>query len=139
MIRELDRINRRTENGEPIEKSLLDFGRRCGIPDIVQFADAFAVCKRTGGDLVEVMRKTSDIIGEKLEIEQDISVMIAQKRFEAKALGIIPFMIVGFLSFSSPDYMEPLYGGVGRLIMTAALAMLAFSLWLARKLMNIGV
>jgi tight adherence protein B len=138
MIRELDRLNRRTENGEPIEKSLLDFGRRSGIDDMMQFADAFAACKRTGGDLVEVMRRTTHLIGEKMEVEQDISVTVAQKRFEAKALGFIPFVIVAFLAFSSPDYMEPLYGGAGHLIMTASLAILAISQWLAHKIMNIG-
>ncbi|MEF3301618.1 type II secretion system F family protein [Paenibacillus sp. GYB003] len=138
MLRELDRINRLTENGEPIERSLLDFGRRSGIADVQQFAEAFAACKRTGGDLVEVMRRTSNMIGEKMEIEQDISVLVAQKRFEAKALGLIPFVIVAFLAFSSPDYMAPLYGGAGHLVMTAALAVLVASQWLARKIMDIG-
>ncbi|MBD2865138.1 type II secretion system F family protein [Paenibacillus sp. IB182363] len=139
MIRELNRINRRTENGEPIERSLLDLGRRSGIEDVKQFAESFAACKRTGGDLVEVMRRTSNLIGEKMDIEQDLSVLIAQKRFEAKALGFIPFVIVAFLSFSSPDYMEPLYQGAGHLIMTAALLILAVSQWLARTIMNIGM
>lgn len=139
MIRELNRINRRTENGEPIERSLLDFGRRSGIEDVKQFAESFAACKRTGGDLVEVMRRTSNLIGEKMDIEQDLSVLIAQKRFEAKALGFIPFVIVAFLSFSSPDYMQPLYEGAGHLIMTAALLILAVSQWLARTIMNIGM
>jgi tight adherence protein B len=138
MIRELDGLNRRTENGEPIEKSLLDFGRRSGLEDVHQFADAFAACKRTGGDLVEVMRRTTNLIGEKMEIEQDISVMVAQKRFEARALGFIPFIIVAFLAFSSPDYMEPLYGGLGHLVMSVSLVLLGFSQWLAHKIMDIG-
>ncbi|RKN84151.1 type II secretion system F family protein [Paenibacillus ginsengarvi] len=138
MIVELDRVNRRTENGEPVEKSLLDFGRRSGIEDVQQFAEAFAACKRTGGDLVEVMRRTSNLIGEKMEIEQDIRVMVAQKRFEAKALGFIPFIIVAFLAFSSPDYMEPLYTGAGRLIMTVSLVILGASQWLAHTIMDIG-
>lgn len=138
MIRELERINRRTENGEPIERSLLDFGARSGIEDIRQFAESFAACKRTGGDLAEVMRRTANLIGEKMEIEQDISVLLAQKRFEARALGWIPFGIVAFLAYGSPDYMAPLYSGAGHLIMTTALALLGFSQWLAHRIMNIG-
>ncbi|PYI55983.1 pilus assembly protein TadB [Paenibacillus flagellatus] len=138
MIRELERINRRTENAEPIERSLLDFGSRSGIEDVKQFADAFAACKRTGGDLVEVMRRTSNLIGEKMEIEQDLAVLIAQKKFEAKALGLIPFAIVAFLAFGSPDYMEPLYEGAGRLVMSASLVLLGLSQWLALRIMSIG-
>jgi tight adherence protein B len=136
---ELASINRRTENGVPIEKSLADFAVRSGVDEIAQFADAFAVCKRTGGNLAEVMRRTANIIGEKLEIEQEISVMVAQKRFEARALGVVPFLLIAFLAFASPDYMDPLYEGAGRIVMTLALGLLCLGHWLARKLMEIGV
>ncbi len=136
IICELDIINRRVELGEPLEAAIRDFGERSGIPDIVQFAEVFSTCKRTGGDLVEVMRRTAQMIGEKLEIEQDIAVLLAQKRFEARAIGIVPFGIVAFLAWGSHDYMEPLYSGGGRLVMTAALFLLGLCLLLIRKLMH---
>lgn len=136
---ELEIVNRRVHVGEPLEVALRDFGERSGISDIMQFAEVFATCKRTGGDLVDVLRRTSNMIGEKLEIEQDISVVIAQKRFEAKALSFIPFVIIAFLAWSSPDYMAPLYTGTGRIIMTGSLALLVSSFAISRKIMNIQV
>ena len=137
ILTEFEIINRKVENGESLERALADFGKRSGIDDIAQFADVFATCKRTGGDLIEVARRTIDMIGDKMDIEREIAVLIAQKRFEAKALGVVPFFIVAFLAWGSPDYMAPLYEGIGRLIMTVALAALAFSVWLARKMMDI--
>ncbi|MDF2667769.1 MAG: pilus assembly protein TadB [Paenibacillus sp.] len=139
IIRELEIVNRRVAIGEPMESALRDFGNRTDIPDIIQFAEVFATCKRTGGDLVEVLRKTSNMIGEKLEMEQDIAVLIAQKRFEAKALSFIPFGIIAFLAWSSPDYMTPLYEGFGRIVMTFALLLLALCFILSRKIMNIRI
>lgn len=139
IIIELQIVNRRVEVGEPLEAALQDFGDRSGIADVTQFAEVFATCKRTGGDLVDVLRRTSNMIGEKLEMEQDIAVMIAQKRFEAKALSLIPFGIVAFLSWSSPDYMAPLYEGAGRLVMTMALVLLGICFLVSRKIMNIRV
>lgn len=138
--RELDLINRRIENGMPIEKAIRDFSNRADCEDITSFADVFITCKRTGGDLIEVIRITSAIIGDKLETQQEISVLIAQKQFEAKILSIAPFILVAFISSSSPDYMEPLYhSGMGKAIMTISLIILIFSYWLSKWFMKIRV
>jgi tight adherence protein B len=59
------------------------------------------------------VRRTSTIIGEKLDIQQDIAVSIAQKKFEAKALLVSPLMMVMFMSLTAGDYMEPMYTGAG--------------------------
>ncbi|MEB3102691.1 type II secretion system F family protein [Ferviditalea candida] len=139
MISELEIINHKVENGISVEKAVEDLSRRAGIEDIENFSDVFQTCKRTGGDLIEVMRRTSNIIGEKMEVEQEISVMIAQKRFESKALSFLPVGIIAFVSFSSPDYMAPLYQGIGPAIMTGCLLLLAAAYWLNRRIMNIRV
>jgi tight adherence protein B len=127
------------ENGEPIEAALIDFSRRASLEDATSFTDVFVTCKRTGGNLIEVMKRTSGIIGEKLEIKQDISVMIAQKRFESRVLLLAPILIVAVLSFSSPEYMEPLYRGIGVMIMSFCLLLLGACGWLTHKIMNIRV
>lgn len=139
MIREIEIMNRRVENGETIEKALHDFSLRAEEDDISSFSNVFLACKRTGGDMVEVIRRASSIIGDKIDMQQEISVMIAQKRFESRILVILPFVIVAFLSFSSPDYMATLYRGSGILIMTSALVLLLFCYWIAQRIMDIKV
>lgn len=139
LIFELKVIVSRLEYGEPIEVALQDFARRAGMEDIANFADVFSTCKRTGGDLVEVVRRTSSVIGEKLDIQQEISVMIAQKRFESKALLAAPFLLLLFMNLTSPDYIETMYSGPGIMISTFALAALGGCfLWIS-KMMNIKV
>ncbi|MFB9324834.1 type II secretion system F family protein [Paenibacillus aurantiacus] len=136
---EFDIIRTRLAYGEPMEEALLDFKQRADIEDISQFVDVFVICKRTGGDLVEVIRRTSQTIGEKLDVQQEIAVMVAQKKFESRIMMSIPFVFMAFLSFAAPDYMEPLYGGLGYVLLTAALMMLGGCYWLMSKLMNIQV
>lgn len=137
MISELNIICARMEYGQPVEEALRDFSERAGMEDIERFADVFSVCKRTGGDLVEVVRRTSTIIGEKLDIQQDIAVSIAQKKFEAKALLISPLIMVIFMSLTAGDYMQPMYTGAGIAISTLALgALFLCYLWIT-KIMNI--
>lgn len=139
IVRELAAISSRLDNGEPIERCIADLAERAGLDEITDFADVFITCKRTGGDLVQVMRRTSQLIGERIEMEQDIAVMIAQKRFEANLLTVMPLLFVGLLQISAPDYMAPLYEGAGYLIVTVALALLAASCLLIRKIMDIKV
>jgi len=140
IIQELEIINRRIENGEPIERALNDFSIRTSIEDIANFSDVFVTCKRTGGDLVEVMRRSSTIIGEKIDIQLEINVLIAQKKFEAQILSVSPFFMIAIVSFSSPDYMQPLYElGIGPVVMTISLGVLALSYWLIKWIMDIKV
>ncbi|WP_068779980.1 type II secretion system F family protein [Paenibacillus sp. GM2] len=139
MIIELGIICTRLEYGQPIEEALLDFSERAGLEDISNFADVFTICKRSGGDLVEVIRRTSAIISEKLEISQEIGVMIAQKRFEAKAMSAAPIFFLVFMEFSSPDYMLPMHSGTGLAISFLALTVFALCFWLMLKIMDIRV
>ncbi|TDQ42195.1 type II secretion system F family protein [Aureibacillus halotolerans] len=141
IIREFELINRKVENGTPIERAVENFAVRSDIDDIQNFSDVITTCKRTGGDLVEVVRRTSTIIGDKLDIQQEITVVVSQKRLESRILNVAPFIMITALSLGSPDYMAPLYEfpGGGPFIMTLAIGVLVFSYWLSQKIMNIKV
>ena len=62
-----------------IEKVLEDFGERTGIEDIISFAEVFATAKRTGGDLVHVIKVTSNTISDKIDIKREIITLISKK------------------------------------------------------------
>ncbi|QHW33213.1 pilus assembly protein TadB [Paenibacillus rhizovicinus] len=137
IVREFDVISVRLGIGEPLEQVLTDFSRRAGIEDITQFTDVFTTCKRSGGDMVDVIRRTSQMIGEKLEVQQEISVMVAQKRFESRIMMAVPFVFLAFLSLTAPEYMAPLYSGAGYLLLTGALFALGGCYVLMSKIMKI--
>ncbi|MUT68065.1 type II secretion system F family protein [Paenibacillus sp. NEAU-GSW1] len=139
LLQEFIIVRHRLDHAEPLEHALRQFAERARIDDISGFADVFAACKRSGGDLVEVMKRSSQSIGEKLEVEQEIAVMVAQKRFEARIMMAVPFVFLAFLSFAAPDYMAPLYSGAGYLLLTAGLAVLLLCFWFIQKIMSIQV
>jgi tight adherence protein B len=139
IVKELEAINFQVENRIPIEKAFEQFSHRSGVEDIVQFSEILSTCKRSGGDLNFVIRRTSDLIGEKLDIEQEISVQIAQKRFESKVLSVIPIAVIGLLKFSSADYMQPLYQDLGRVIMTLSLMLLALCFAWTKRIMRMSL
>lgn len=141
IIKEFQLINRRIENGEIVERAIADFANRSDIDDIKNFSDVFITCKRTGGDLVEIIKRTADIITDKIEIQQDIKVLVSQKKFESKIMAIAPLGITLFLKMSSPDFVAPLYefGTPGPIIMTVVLICVGCSLLISQKIMDIKV
>jgi len=139
MIRELHIVALRMENREPVEHALVDFSQRANQEDITNFAEVCMTCKRTGGDLIEVVRRTSAIISEKMDIMQEMNILVAQKKLEMKALMVAPVLFLSFLNITSPDFMQALYEGRGRIISTLALIVLLIAVIFIRKLMDIKV
>lgn len=137
LLRELEQLNRKVEHGASLESAVRQFAQRTDIPDIGTWADMFTACRRTGGDLVRMMRHSSRVIVERMNIERELAVGIAGKKLEAKALGFIPFVIVAMFRYGSPDYMAPLYEHSGRVIMTSALLLICAGMWVARIIMRI--
>ncbi|MBW5447084.1 pilus assembly protein TadB [Cohnella sp. CFH 77786] len=139
LIRELRALSNRLRNGEPLEPLLQDFARRSGLEEVRSFAEAFAVCKRAGGDLVEIVRRTSQLIAEKMEVELEVTVLVAQKRFESRIMMVMPFAFIGLLGFFAPEYMAPLRQGIGWLLTAACLLLLGLCCWWMVRIMNIEV
>ncbi len=95
-----------------IEEALGNFGERTGIEDIQSFAEVFGTAKRTGGDLMNVIKITSNIINDKIEVKRDIITLLTAKRLEANIMKVAPLIILIYLSLSSPGFLSPLYHNI---------------------------
>lgn len=138
MLLELKDIQQKLRLKKPLDELLLDLGRRSNIEDIVTFAQIYATARRSGGNLVKVMKRTADNIGEKMEIQREIQTMIAGKKMEATCMMVIPLLIILYLQIFSPGFLSPLYQGVsGRLFMSIALLIYGAAVLWSRAIMNI--
>lgn len=140
IIKEFEYICRMIEMNEPVEKALLGFAERSHMEDIKNFADVISICKRVGGNLVEVVKNSSNMIGDKIEIEQEIDVLLSKPKFEQKMLMVMPFLFIAMINLGGSGYTDPLYASPkGYLLMLVALGLIAFSYYISKKLMNIKV
>lgn len=138
MLQELGHIRRKLDLQQPLDTLLLDLGRRSGVEDMVTFAQIYATARRSGGNLVKVMRRTAENIGEKMEMQREIQTMVAGKRMEATCMMVIPLLIIAYLQICSPGFLDPIYEGLqGRLFMTAALVVYAVAVLWSRFIMRI--
>lgn len=140
IINEIEYIVRRVEMNETIEDALSDFAGRSHLEDIENFVDVFYTCKRTGGNIIEVIKNTSNIINDKIEIKQEIETLLSERKFEQKVLNGMPIFLVLILTWSSGDYIAPMFTTLqGRIAMTFSIVLLVVAYFISRKIMNIKV
>lgn len=140
ILAELRHINKRIEMNETIEEALADFAVRSHLEDIMNFTDVFSICKRTGGNLVHVVKNTADIISEKIDVRQEINLLLAEKKFEYRILNLMPLFIVLMLSNGAEDFMSPVFTEpMGRVAMTFSLLLFTAAYFVSRKIMDIEV
>lgn len=122
------------------ESMLQQFADRAHIEDIDNFVDVFVTCKRAGGDIIEVIRSTSNTIGEKIEIKQDIATSLSGQKFEFQFLMVMPVAMILLLSISAKDYMAPVFSGIiGRVVMTIAIGLFGVAYVVGSKIMKVEV
>lgn len=125
--------------GENDEYVLKEFASRTGIKEIVNFAGIYSISKKTGADLQRVIRKTVELLLDRIEIEREMKALTSQKRLEFAILIAMPPGALVFLRLSSPYYLNALYGGLGgRLIMVFALGALLLAAYLAYRMTKPG-
>ena len=142
IIQETSYIVRGLEMNETVEDMFGQFAERSHMEDIENFTDIFKICKRTGGDIAQVIRSTSQTIGEKIDIQQEIATMISGKKFEFKALMAMPIFLLLLLTYTAGDYMAPVFDFslvVGPVVMTIAIALFAAAYFIGTKIMKIDV
>ena len=141
IIKELYFMKVSIEEKRVSEEILLkDFAKRCGIEEILSFAEIYITCRETGANVSDIINKTIDILMDKIALSKEIKTITAQKMFEARIISLMPMGIIVFLNMASPGYLQPMYDSVvGNLTMTLALGMIVSSYYVMSKLSEVDL
>ena len=112
MTLECEAIVRGLNNNVTIENLVSSLGNRSGNKEIEDFASIFAIAKRSGGNLKEIILDTVDVIDSKIEMKREFRILISSKQFEHRIMCVIPFVILSYISFTSPGYFDVLYKNI---------------------------
>ena len=140
ITREYRIMTERLKNNETLEKILNDFAKKSGIEDVSDFSDVFCAAKRSGGDMVKIIRRAAGNISDKIEVKREIETMMSAKKFEQRIMEIVPFGIIGYLGVASPGFLDILYHNIpGIAVMTFCLALYAGGFLMAEKIIDIEI
>lgn len=139
ILREFEHMKRKLELKVSVEALIRELGERSGAEDIITFGEILMTARRTGGNLVQVMKRTSVNITEKIEIKREIETLVSGKKMESRCMTAIPLLMIVYLRTFSPGFLDPLYRNpAGAGIMTGALVVYAVAFVWGQKIMKIN-
>ena len=128
MVRELCGMEGRINIGENIEDIFRDFAERTKVKEIEYFADVFSVAKRSGGDIISLIRAANRDLYEKLELRREIESIISSVVTQSTIMKLMPLLILLYMRLFSGSFLVPLYTtAIGRIVMFIV-ALLYFAL-----------
>lgn len=138
ITREMGRIEKGLENHVPLERLLLEFSARWEIEEISEFAEVFAIARRSGGNLPEILGRTAEVIQDRMEIDTEIELLLSSRKFEQTIMEGVPFFIIFYLGLTTQGFFDVLYHNAGGAVfMTGCLAAYLAAVAISDKIMEI--
>lgn len=140
IAKEIRLILRKVRMNLTFEDALGDFAARSGLDDVKNFADVFLAARKSGGELMRIITRTAEIIGEKIRIQEEILTATASKRMEQRIMSGIPVLIVIYIELTSPGVLwDSVYNADRTDADDGRLAVYLASCWLADYFLEIEV
>jgi tight adherence protein B len=132
----LDEIN----FGVSVPAALKNLAERVDCKEIKYFVIAVIIQRETGGNLAELIESLAHIVRERFKFEGRVRILSAEGRLSGVVLILIPILIGGWLQFSSPEFMRPLFEEpIGRILLGIAGIMMVVGALVMKKMVKIEV
>ena len=123
-----------------MEELLSDLAQRSGVEDIEIFAEVFETARRTGGDLIAIIRSTTASVSQKEETRQEIEICLSAKKMEQNIMSLIPCLLIAYVGLASPGFLDVMYQNpAGIAVMSICLGVYVFAFLMGRKIVAIEI
>jgi tight adherence protein B len=92
--------------GLPFREAVLNMLERVPSTDLQLVATSMIVQRETGGNLVEILDRTTVVMRDRIRLEGEVRVYTAQGRLTAWILGLLPAFLYVLLRLANPAYMR---------------------------------
>ncbi len=140
IVQEFRRMGNKLQSGSSAEELLAEFGRRCEVEDIRNFAGVYGIVKRSGGDVIRIVRSVTDTMYQKQEVLREIRTVLLAKQMEVAVMKAMPYGILAYFLIFSPSFLEPLYANLaGNLLMAVIFVLYLLCCRAAERIADIRV
>lgn len=138
--KEFRRVSEEQNLGLPLRDALLNLAERVPIPDVKFLVAAMLIQRETGGNLVEVLDKTTTLLRERIRLQGEIRIYTAQGRLTGWILCLLPIFMFFALTAVNPDYTKPLTEEpAGQHLLIAGAVLMFLGILTIRKIIQIKV
>lgn len=140
MLRELTYMIHQIRMNVTAEKAFQDLAARTADEDVQTFVTVFNMAKRSGGDMMEIIRNVVHQMVDKIDVEREIQTVISAKKMELRIMTMIPLAMIVYLKLCFPEFLDVLYGNVvGIVIMSICLAIYLIAYEIGKQMVEIEV
>jgi tight adherence protein B len=126
--------------GLPLREAVLNLAHRVPLDDVQVLVTGILVQKETGGNLAEILDKTSAVMRERIRLKGQLRVYTAQARVTGFILCILPFFVFLVLNVINHNYEKLLLTDpLGIKLVYAGLTMMVVGILVIRKIIRIKV
>jgi tight adherence protein B len=126
--------------GLPAREALVQLAHRIPLPELNFVVTAILLQKETGGNLVEVLDRTTAVIRERLRIQGEVRIYTAQGRLTGWILSLLPVAMYFLLSLANRGYTRVLVEDpTGRKLVYAGLGLMVLGGLAIRKIVNVKI
>jgi len=117
---------------------MANLSRRVPVTDLQFLVTAILVQKETGGNLAQILDKTSHVIRERVRVAGQVRIRTAQGRLTGWVLCALPFAMFIGMNFLNPGYAKALLQDpLGQKMVTYALILMIIGILVIRKIINV--
>ena len=126
--------------GVNVSDALKNLTERINCPDLKFFVISVILQRETGGNLAEIIENLAYIIRERFKLYDKIKTLAAEGKVSAIILVVMPFLIMIYLRFVNPDYINILFSDpAGRIMAGIAAFLMVIGILVMKKMINIKV
>lgn len=126
--------------GQSMEECLKDITRRIESTDFAFFVTAVLIQRQTGGDLSEVLNNISDMIRQRIRLQQHVKAKTAEGRFTGYILAAFPAVMFVIAYTLNPDYAGVLITtNLGLMLLAVAFGLQMLGLYCIKKITTVVV
>ena len=126
--------------GLPMREAVMNLVGRVPRDDMRFIATAILLQKESGGNLAQILDKTSSVVRERARLRGQLRIYTAQGRITGWILGFAPFGMFGLISLVNHEYEKVLFNDpFGLHMVYGALGLMVIGLLIIRKVIDIKV
>ena len=126
--------------GLPLRDALQQMAERVPSKDLRFVVTAMLVQKETGGNLTEILDRTTYVIRERIRIEGEVRTRTAQGRLTGWILSLLPVLLLVMLNMINPGYSHILlHDPIGQKLLYVGAGLIALGSFVIRKIVDIQV
>jgi tight adherence protein B len=126
--------------GLSLEQGLARMYDRMPLQEVNFFGIVLIIQQKTGGNLAEALNNLATVLRSRKLMEGKIKALSAEAKASAMIIGALPFLVMGAVKLSSPEYLEPLFSTrPGNFILLGAGLWMSMGVFVMKKMIKIKV